>query len=108
LLGVGEVAGGTPALLLLPRLSEEPGPSALVRLEPEEAARRLPNALLGAGSWKKTSDLFQAPTDAPPPTEAALAELCRRTVERLECYECVLAVRERDEDRLAAAIIDLL
>lgn len=108
LLGVRQAAACEPAMLLLPRLSREPGPSRLLRLEPAIAADRLPPALLGAGTWKKTSDLFEVGAHAAPPAEATLAQLCRRLAECLECYECVLSVSAGDEDRLAARIVDML
>jgi hypothetical protein len=107
LLQVAPRAAAAAAMLLLPRLSREPGPSRLVRLDPDAAAGRLPPALLGAGTWKKTSDLFAAGA-APSPTPAALAELCRRVAAAVPCHECVISLDAGDADDLARQVIDAL
>ncbi|HYD47869.1 MAG TPA: hypothetical protein VEB21_05950 [Terriglobales bacterium] len=99
--------------VVFPAVTERPGGVALRRLEREEAAARLVPSLLGAGSWKKTSDLFGEPSlnaggDQGRSAEQRLIAMCRELARRVACFECQLGLQAYDNDRGRQALLALV
>ena len=94
---------GTPAAaacraraVVFPRVTNLPGGARLRALDTEEAAARLPSVLFGAGSLRKTSELFVSPDETPAPDESALARFARRFAAEVRCFECELGLNAYD------------
>jgi len=93
--------------LLFPRVTEEAGSVKMVRLQQEEAARRLPETLLGAGTWRKRVELFAPPGQDTLPPESALIERALRLAREIPCFECRLGLQAYEGD-LAATVVAYL
>lgn len=96
------------ALLVFPEITDRVDTFRLVRIDPAEAAARLPDALLCAGSWRKSSDLFLLPADAAVPTEECLLQRCRSLAQQIPVLRLELGPRAYDTPALAEDLIGRL
>ena len=106
LLATEAVADCQLSTLLLPRITNQPGTVRLTELSPEVAAERLSLALFGAGSWRKSSDVFTVPDQPPPPDETELARRCSRLTSQVRCVECALGLEAYERAELAGELLD--
>ena len=93
------------ALLVFPEITDRVDTFRLERIDRAEAAARLPDALLCAGSWRKSSDLFLLPADAAVPTEECLLQRCRSLAQQLPALRLELGPRAYDTPALAEDLI---
>jgi hypothetical protein len=93
--------------LLFPRVTQEAGGVEMLRLLPEEAARRLPETLLGAGTWRKRVELFAPPGQDELPSENALTKRAKLLAGQISCFECRLGLQAYEGDLAATLVANL-
>jgi hypothetical protein len=93
--------------LLFPRVTQEAGGVETLRLLPEEAAQRLPETLLGAGTWRKRVELFAPPGQDELPSENALTERAKLLAGQIACFECRLGLQAYEGDLAATLVANL-
>lgn len=102
---VKAVAGAPFSALLFPSITRRSGGAELRRLATRDAAKRLPDALLAAGSWRKHSDVFALP-GAEIPSEEVLRDRCIDLAERVPCFECRLGLQAYENDDSGRRLLD--
>ncbi len=102
-------ASATASAIVFPHVTDRPGRVELRRLSLAEATERLPASLLGAGTWRKSSDFFCTPMDqVVAPDEAVLASLCAALASRVPAFECRLGLDAYVDARGARQLLALL
>ncbi|HSQ00098.1 MAG TPA: hypothetical protein VL049_22975 [Candidatus Dormibacteraeota bacterium] len=109
LLGVDLVGSAAAAVLLLPRVDAAANGIALRRLDDDEAARRLPDALFAATHTPlEISDVFALPEHSQAPSDAELQRLWRDCVARLRVFDCRLGPDAYATDATRALVAPIL
>ena len=93
------------AALLFPQVTGLPGSVHFERLAPCAAARRLHGALFGAGSWKKTSDLFTLGHEPAAPDDVILTRQAEQLTAMVPAFVCHLGLDAYTTDRLAVELL---
>jgi hypothetical protein len=89
LLGVGQISRAADPVVIVPRITRQPGRFSLSPLTPDEAAALLQDSLFGARHWATATPIFTLDAAAAP-TAAAVQERCRLFVEEVPCLLCEL------------------
>lgn len=108
ILGASQQTCTRASALVFPVVDEAVNTFALRKLSTREALDRIPDALLGAGSWRKGADAFTIPVDQSAPPADLLAERSRRFCKRTPCYELRLGPRSYVDRSLAQVIRTLV
>jgi len=90
--------------LVFPKISEGVETFELEELSREEIVRRLPDAFLGAGDWRKGPGAFAIPGDRPAPDPSDLEARAARFAASVRAFECRLGPLAYCDGALAAAL----
>lgn len=82
----------TPRALLFPRVTNDAGTIRARSMGPQEAARRMPDALFGVSTWRNQADVFNL-SGAGLPTVEELLNRCQRVATALPCFEVELGTQ---------------
>jgi hypothetical protein len=95
-----------PRALVFPVISERVETFEIEEIPREEILARLPDALLGAGDWRKGPEAFAIPGDRPAPDPADLESRAARFAASVRAYECRLGPDAYRDGALAAALVE--
>ena len=109
LAGTVQVAEGRDPVVVLPRLTGEPGRFSLRRLSAEEGVEMLRHSLFGARHWVTSTPAFNLSGEARGPSAETLARRCRAFIDERSCLLCEIGTdlyrREENAREWAGALL---